>query len=268
MAPMEPLHLGANVQDKEEYDELGFFIFREFPFTCGEEIYKFPTPTSQVAIYKGICANAKPDPSVGQEYPKRCVKCNNEKRRWERRRDWNKRIQKRFCERCHSFIKFVTVGLPGQKFFDPSIDRRKELVTKFKRLRNTEFWKKYIDGGMWFYEETSSERLHGLQNQKTLDNSSAFFESNITLHINPHLHILLLSTKKIPYDQLQEEAAKVGLGKFKFSSPRNKNGSYSKPSVKNALWYLLSYLKKDTQIDARCRGTFGCLYGDNKHKCV
>lgn len=277
------IHLGANIQDNDSPPPEDEFGFRIYSFTCGEEIHRFKTENSKVAEYKGICGNARPDRSISREYPTRCTTCNNEKRRWERRRNWFRRICDRFDWRRHGFMKFVTVGLPGEKIFQEPEPRselpkdqstlskqkfpyepghyRPELIRGLKALRKTDFWNEHVDGGMWFYEETIREELNGLQNQRTL-HSDAFYDANVTIHLNPHMHILLLGPKKIPYDQLQEEAAKVGLGKFKFSSPRNKYGQYVYPTIKNAVWYVMSYLKKDTQIDARCRGTFGCLYGD------
>ncbi len=130
---------------------------------------------------------------------------------------------------------------------------RNILKNRFKIMRKrSKFWKKYVDGGQWFFECPINE--NGIA--------------------NPHLHVLLVGSKKIPVQELSEEFSKYKLGEVTyFSSPKNKKGviqkmTYwrnrklvvNKSAVSRCLNYVSAYMKKDEQADGKNNSWFGSLY--------
>ncbi len=130
---------------------------------------------------------------------------------------------------------------------------RNILKNRFKIMRKrSKFWKKYVDGGQWFFECPIDE--NGIA--------------------NPHLHVLLVGSKKIPVEELSKEFSKYKLGEVTyFSSPKNKKGviqkmTYwrnrklvvNKSAVSRCLNYVSAYMKKDEQADGKNNSWFGSLY--------
>lgn len=136
---------------------------------------------------------------------------------------------------------------------DYKLQLRNILKNRFKIMRKrSKFWKKYVDGGQWFFECPIDE--NGIA--------------------NPHLHVLLVGSKKIPVEELSEEFSKYKLGEVTyFSSPKNKKGviqkmTYwrnrklvvNKSAVSRCLNYVSAYMKKDEQADGKNNSWFGSLY--------
>ena len=61
---------------------------------------------------------------------------------------------------------------------------RSELTSNFHRLRERRIWKSHVDGGMWFFEVTVD----------VVDDEH--------VKLNPHLHIILLCSKKFPVSKI------------------------------------------------------------------
>ena len=182
--------------------------------------------------------------SWGSCRPNRCQSCDRDLKRWLRQQKWKRKILASFDYEKHRFLKFGTIGLPGHKIFpieneDDYIEFRERLTHNFKLLRKDKLWKECVDGGMWFFEVTETPiPVHEVHIANAMPSRKK---------INPHLHIL------------QELCAKHGLGRFKFSKPTDKAGNDIMPGIKNALYYTMSYLKKETQVQGKNRDTFGVL---------
>lgn len=235
-------------------------------------------------------------------WPIRCSKHNKELKSWQRKnkhiKKWKRLFYKNFQR--WRFVKMLTITTPPVLHWDTSDDLnlqttitpekitermgiiyntnesyytrsiieknlkhtnksdyqihlREILKSRFKLMRKrSKFWKKYVDGGQWFYECPIDE--NGIA--------------------NPHLHVLLVGSKKIPIEELSEEFSKYKLGEVSyFSSPRNKNGviqkmTYwrnrklvvNKSAVSRSLNYVSNYMKKDEQADGKNNSWFGSLY--------
>ncbi len=233
------------IQDKEK---------KPFGFFCDEcEIYD---KTQDCFIDHNL---VKIEPEYLQLHcrPNRCHICDRELKRWIREQEGIKQIKKQFNWSRHRFIKFATLGLPGNKNFpvnlaDNEVKKfREELVAKFKLLRRTATWKKAVDGGKWYFEVTT--RSHLEQMHINTDEKSV-----VKVKLNPHLHILFMGPEKMDYDEIQLECTRLQLGKFHFS--KQKPGS----KFQNAIKYISAYLKKDNQFQGVNRGTFGFLQGNKK----
>lgn len=178
---------------------------------------------------------------------------------------WKRKIYEAFDYDRHRFLKFGTVGLRGDKIFpidseDDHIEFRERLTHAFRELRKDPLWKKCVDGGMWFFEMTERPIHHYNNWIHEWGPVGKVYEIQPTeKKVNPHLHILWFGPKKIPYEPLQELCAKHGLGRFHFSRPTDRSGNDIMPGISNALGYVMSYLKKETQVSGRNRDTFGAL---------
>jgi hypothetical protein len=240
------------------------------------------------------------------DWPVRCSDCNKQLKSWQRKNAHVKKWKRLFYNNFQRwrFVKMLTITTPPVLHWDTSDDlkeqstmlpegqylmrggkevyfnttesyyyrssvterkikfTRKEdyqihlreiLKSRFKLMRKrSKFWKKYVDGGQWFYECPIDE--NGIA--------------------NPHLHVLLVGSKKIPIEELSEEFSKYKLGEVSyFSSPRNKNGviqkmTYwrnrklvlNKSAVARSLNYVSNYMKKDEQANGKNNSWFGSLY--------
>ena len=190
------------------------------------------------------------EPSKIKKYPKRCQTCNIEYCRWKRGKDQGDKFLDRFSWKRHRFPKMFTFGMPGVKHVNDLIDYRAQLRTGFNNLRKSKFWTKNVDGGMWFYEVTTNI----VENQSTLDGSS-FPSGILTGTLNPHMHCLLLTPNKIDMSRMNDELLSRGLGRGHIQAPPEQQ------TTRAALGYFLNYMKKDTQLDGRNRGSFGILRG-------
>ena len=233
-------------------------------------------------------------------WPIRCSDCNKQLKSWQRKNAHVKKWKRLFYKNYQRwrFVKMLTITTPPVLHWDTSDDKsvqgtwfpeeihrkagntsksyyyrssisenginlvnkldyqiklREILKSRFKHMRKrSKFWKKYVDGGQWFYECPIDE--NGIA--------------------NPHLHVLLVGSKKIPIEELSEEFSKYKLGEVSyFSSPRNKKGviqkmTYwrnsklviNKSAVSRSLNYVSNYMKKDEQADGKNNSWFGSLY--------
>lgn len=222
-----------------------------YTFTCGEEVWRFPEPGSRTAKHVGTCGPIS-DALGSKWWPLRCKSCNIEMKRWQRRRAWADRFAERFDFKRHRFYKFLTFGLPGNKTWDSLVDYRQQLVNNFNVVRRSSFWKKHVDGGMWFFEVTASSGVQDDLEEGCMDEPE--------VKINPHFHCIILGPKKVPLSQLSDLFEKNNLGSPHFSASRGGDGRYCHPTPENALGYLLGYLKKDSQTEGRNRQTFGNMW--------
>lgn len=227
------------------------------------------------------------------EWPIRCSKHNKELKTWQRGKKSIDKWEKLFFKNYHKwrFVKMLTITTPPVLHWEIKIDRNKQstmypevghehsyyvrhtktgkytsykksdyqvklrevLKSRFKSMRKrSKFWNKYVEGGQWFFECPID------------DNGIA----------NPHLHVLLVGSKKIPVEELSEEFGKYKLGEVTyFSAPRNKHGvvqkmtywrnrklMLNKSAVRRALNYVSSYMKKEEQADGKNNSWFGSLY--------
>ena len=270
--PMTVSHLGPIIRRKEDdprpyyqilfEDDLDWCFFgKKNTCTCGLYLDDF----SGIPIF-----------------PMRCPGHNTEFMTWKRTAALRDKIIKVFDYKRHMFIKMLTISLHRSKLLlDDLPEQRTHGLRAFHNLRKSLFWKKHVDGGVWFYEST----FHCSDEKSTVDRpNDGWVDSlpdvalrgqqlrtrrinwNIGTHTtaHPHLHCLVLSPKKIPMDLLNQELGSRGLGDAWITVPKDKEGNIIKDenmSIKKALGYALSYVKKQTQEDGRNRGTFGCLYG-------
>lgn len=194
-----------------------------------------------------------PDDLIIKKYPNRCSECNIEYCRWKRGKDWGDKFLSVFSWKRHRFPKMLTFGMPGVKYVNDLIDYRAKLRRGFNNLRKAKFWTDNVDGGMWFYEITSNI----VENQCTLDGTS--FPSGIeTGTLNPHMHCLILSPNKIDMTLLNQELLSRGLGYGDIQPPPQH------ATTRSAFNYFLSYMKKETQLEGRNRGSFGIMRGVKK----
>jgi len=221
----------------------------DYVFTCGGEVYRF-AEGARTAEYVGVCGPIT-DSAGGRWWPLRCKECNIEMKRWQRRKQWRERFEDRFNYKRHRFYKFLAFSIAGKKDFTDLIDYRRLLVERFNKVRRTAIWKKHIDGGMWFFEVTTTS---GVQD----DLEEGCFHAEVS--INPHMHVIVMGPKLIPIQELSDEFKKHGLGNLDVSRSRDERGRYCRPSPEQALGYLLGYLKKDDQLQGRNRQTFGNMW--------
>ncbi len=181
-------------------------------------------------------------------YPKRCIDCCKQYNLWRRCRTWRKKFKQWFCPEIHVFVKFLTLTvelheiLPGDgNQFTISkkelIDRaRTKLTSAFKKMRRTATWKKYVDGGLWFFEWTEHEESDEI----------------IWTDFNPHLHVILLS-KYFPQKEIKKLSEHYGLGRI-VDIQADKTKTFD-----DSLAYITHYAKKQYQCEGRNRNAFGYL---------
>ena len=246
-------HLGATIQGKEQISAIPW----EWSETCCsiwhncQDEYR-GDPLSDIAVPGEIlCQNDKHLMKAFGCRPNRCSKHGKIVKRFIRTKDWKKKLKLKFNRKRHCFIRMITISQSGVKHhpvdeLDNVIQEyRKDIVSNFNLLRKRQIWKKSVDGGMWFFENTLDVQNNGL------------------VKVNPHLHIVLLCNKQLPVKKLNEYVAGVNginLGRIFVSVPRHPNGQLKKCDTKDAINYCINYVKKDTQIDGRNRGTFGTMF--------
>lgn len=228
-----------------------------YTFTCGEEVWRFPAPGSRTARHVGTCGPIS-DALGSKWWPLRCKTCNIEMKRWQRRRAWADRFAEKFDFKRHRFYKFLTFGLPGDKPWDDLVDYRQQLVNNFNKVRRSSFWKKHVDGGMWFFEVTANSGIQDYLEVGDHPHGGCMDEPEVK--INPHFHCIILGPKKVPIGELGVLFKKNNLGSPHFAAPRGGDGRYCHPTPENALRYLQGYLKKDSQTEGRNRQTFGNMW--------
>ena len=202
-------------------------------------------------------------------HPKRCSDCNKDFMRWKRTKLWINKLVNNFDYKRHRFPKMITFALPGKKHFNSVSHYRSEMTKRFNRLRKRKFWKKYVDGGFWFFECTLKRSEDENPLYPTMDDTQSEivrdFRStgshNYQLH--PHFHCLILGPKKIPLELLNQELSSLGFGRANITVPRDKNGNLvhcaRREDLIGVIGYATNYLKKPGQFEGRNRGAFGCL---------
>ncbi len=210
-------------------------------------------------------------------YPKRCSDHNREFMKWKRIKKTRRKFKKKFKKDRHRFIKMLTFGIPGDKLttneatkwipfkgqeYNYQVDHklwRTELRSRFNKLRRDPWWKKHVDGGIWFYETVLTEI--DSKNQMTFDEQECEM-NDIRMKIHPHFHCMILGPKNLAgplrnFEELNNLFEKHGLGKPSVSVARNKNGKAINASLNKSLWYLTNYLKKQEHAEGINRGSFG-----------
>ena len=177
-------------------------------------------------------------------WPIRCKLHQKEKALWVRKNIWIKKFERHFDRAIHKHIKMITLTCDLHGDRSPE-EYRAILRKEFYKMRQTKTWRKYIDGGIWFYEYTTKTF-----NQKNIDGDET--EDN-TIILNPHLHILALG-KFFPQEELSNLTDAYKLGKIvDIRSDINK-------TLDESLAYLTHYLKKERyQVNGRNRNCFGIM---------
>ena len=191
--------------------------------------------------------------------------------RWKRTDRLRRKILLKFDYRRHMCIKMLTISLHRDTLLREDLaEQRAHGLRRFHNLRKSKFWKAHVDGGVWFYEvttNTSDETLTidcpDIPTDLGLEFETITWSTGRHTTVHPHLHCLLLSPKKIPMNLLNHELRSRELGDAWITVPKDRDGNIiddDKVSIKQALGYALSYVKKKDQEDGRNRGTFGTLY--------
>jgi hypothetical protein len=246
-------HLGATVRDKEQSSP-HLWEWEEHCCSIWHNCYENYTSDGHSDVIPNGPAQCQNNKHLMKEFgckPNRCSVHGKIVKQWRRSKDWKKKLKLKFIRKRHVFIRMITIGRPGIKHHDiEKLDEvireyRTDMIANFNTLRKRSIWKNSVDGGMWFFENTID----------ILDNGK--------VKVNPHLHIVLLCSKMLPVKKLNNYIAGmngIDLGRINVSVPRHPNGQLKKCSTKDAINYCINYVKKDTQIDGRNRGTFGTVY--------
>ncbi len=143
---------------------------------------------------------------------------------------------------------------------------RNELRKRFNKLRKDPWWKKHVDGGIWFYETVLTELDNKIQMSLTGEEHEM---NDIRMKIHPHFHCMILGPKNLAgqernFEELNELFEKHGLGKPSVSVAKSKDGRAINASLNKSLWYLTNYLKKQDHAEGINRGSFGIFNKKSK----
>ncbi len=203
--------------------------------------------------------------------------------KWKRIKLTRRKFKKKFNKSRHRFVKMLTFGIPDDKittnrktrmipFSDDGYGSkyelqanddhnywRTELRSRFNKLRRDKWWKKHVDGGIWFYETVLTEL--DSKNQMTFGEQECEM-NDIRMKIHPHFHCMILGPKNLAgplrnFEELNNLFEKYGLGKPSVSVARSKSGTPLNASLNKSLWYLTNYLKKQEHAEGINRGSFG-----------
>jgi len=194
--------------------------------------------------------------------PNRCLACARELKRWQRGKNYQRRLLFKFQRERHHHIRMITFTWLGirsinTKLIDKTIiTARQEMVVALRALRKKPFWSKHCDGGYWFFE-CPTEPINDIQT-----------------HINPHMHLVVLCPKLFPYRKMNDYldelrwknsgGATAKLGHCFINHSRNKDGTIKKSKPQDAVNYCVNYVKKDNQFDGKNRGPFGIVLRKSK----
>jgi len=194
--------------------------------------------------------------------PNRCLPCARELKRWQRGKNYQRRLLLKFQRERHHHIRMIGIGWLGVRTIqtnqiDKAIrDARTEMVEGLRALRKKPFWKKHCDGGFWFFECTTEQ----------IDDNH--------MHINPHMHLVVLCPKLFPVRKMNDYldelrwknsgGATAKLGRTFINHSRNKDGTIKKSKPQDAVNYCVNYVKKDNQFDGKNRGPFGIVLRKSK----
>jgi len=232
----------------------------------------------RTAFYSSeCCTRALICEYTGKKIAERCSDHNKQFMKWKRIKKTRTKFKKNFKKDRHKFIKMLTFGLPGDKTttnkktqwipykgqeLEVNQDHkiwRSELRSRFNKLRRDKWWKKHVDGGIWFYETV----LTDLDSKNQMNFDEQVSEMNdIRMKIHPHFHCMILGPKNLAgpernFQELNNLFEKHGLGKPSVSVARSKSGNAINASLNKSLWYLTNYLKKQDHAEGINRGSFG-----------
>jgi len=264
--PIRTLRIGVSIQDTE--NPPGFVCDDCTVWhRCWEidEDAKTMLPT---------CAIDKDSMKIHGCIPNRCTRCANLNAHWQLGEKYKKNLVSKFNKRRHHHIRMITWGWLGEREITPTrrftdkttckicntfcvceqvTKARNEMVSGMKALREYQLWKEHVDGGIWFYECTYSAGRNG------------------QIHINPHMHLVVLCPKMFPVEQMnnqlfdeqglvREEGTRVSkLGRCHIHSTRCKEtGKFLRPAPEDAANYCVSYAKRPG-IQGKSRNQFGIL---------
>jgi hypothetical protein len=188
-------------------------------------------------------------------YPDRCVVCDREKKRVGRMLDLKSKVKFEHARLKNPKVGFLTLTLPGEYAGRITDDVSESVLLSREDLYYAwgKFWRNYLKkhcvGAYRFFEWT--ERVDKVQLH--LDDSDP---TTVDYRIHPHLHILVLQEgRSVKIEELREKAQAAGFGNqidMEWRGDRSGFGSID---------YVLSYAKKDLQIEGRNRQGYGTLYG-------
>ncbi len=218
------------------------------------------------------------EPTGSEEFnwPTRCSDHNKQFMKWKRIKQTKLKFVDTFDRNRHRFIKMLTFGIKRTEKQKDKLTReseinsdhkywRTELRYKFNRLRKDKWWRKHVDGGIWFYETVLTEldpKTQGTFEEEQHD------MNDMRIKIHPHFHCMILGPKNLAgpernFSELNALFEKHGLGKPSVSvartkpTRREKTGRPINASLNKSLWYLTNYLKKQEHAEGINRGSFG-----------
>ena len=233
---------------------------------------------NKIPFYSPNCCEI--NDNIENAWPIRCEGHNKELKKWQRIKNTRRKFKKKFKKDRHRFIKMLTFGLPGNKItrnvatnvvkkktgsFNDSFGKvntynweqqyeytddhklwRNELRKRFNKLRRDPWWKKHVDGGIWFYETKLTDIDSKVQ--MTFDGEEREM-NDIRMKIHPHFHCMILGPRNLAgtnkeilekgyFHELDKLFEKHGLGKPNVTGNKSKNGRTINASLNKSLWYL------------------------------
>lgn len=192
---------------------------------------------------------------IVKAYPNRCNDCDREKKRVGRMLDLKSKVKFEHMKLKNPKVGFLTLTLPGEYAGRITEAPLGEVLRSREVLYACwgKFWRNYLKthcvGAYRFFEWT--ERVDTVQMH--LDDSDP---TTVDYRIHPHLHILVLQEgRSVDITELREKALAAGFGNqidMEWRGDRSGFGSID---------YVLSYAKKDLQIEGRNRQGYGVLFG-------
>lgn len=186
-------------------------------------------------------------------YPIRCSSCNKQFMSWKRTRTWASKFKDWFDQDVHKYVKLLTLTVDDFRIVEEITPElisaaRSKLTSSFKKMRRTAAWKKYVDGGLWFFEWTEETIVSGEQ----MNLKNEVHRTDEIKSFNPHLHVILLS-KYFPQGEIKTMSQHYGLGEIvDIRADKEK-------TAEDSLAYISHYSKKQYQEEGRNRNAFGCL---------
>jgi hypothetical protein len=224
-------------------DKPGEFWFKTCLAMCTETVV-FTSPPEHSTVFE-----------IDYAYPNRCKKCDKEKKRVGRMLDLKKLVRDRHQKLKNPKVGFLTLTLPGEyagriteNVSESVLQARVDLYACWGK-----FWRNYLKkhcvGAYRFFEWTERVDLVQLH----LDDSDP---TTVDYRVHPHLHILVLQEgRSVDINHLRTAALAAGFGNqidMEWRGDRSGFGSID---------YVLSYAKKDLQIEGRNRQGYGILFG-------
>lgn len=253
--PDHTLRIGANIQDNE--NPPGFICAK---CTVFHRCYVLNEDALELST---ICNLNQEAMQIHRCIPNRCNSCKRKLRSWQLEQRYKRLLWRHFNRQRHHHIRMITWGWLGNRTINVddrdqvTADAKAELVAGMKALRCHQIWKEHVDGGIWFFECT----------EEPMDDGQ--------LHINPHLHLVVLCPKIFPVGKMNDHledlrwrnaAAKTSkLGRCFINHSRNKDGTIKKSKPQDAINYCVAYAKRP-EVSGKSRNTFGELCARRRPK--